>query len=118
MAAIAYGTISTIAQTSHPSPPERAPSSTISPGTRSCFPCPRSANRNDAGCSRRSDCIVGSLWQEVVADGKRCRVLQPLEPDHRVCRSGRVDRQRAQTEPPLDGALRHVDVLDTAIGEC
>ena len=82
MAAIAYGTINTIAQTSQPSPPERAPRSTIRPGTRSCFACPSSANRNDTGCSRRSDCIVGSLGQQVVADGERRRVLESLERDH------------------------------------
>src|SRR5688572_31735580 len=92
------------------------PASTSTPGSANRFTCPARSNSNVVGCSRCSDGIARSGWQEMLADAERALVREALELDLRMLGARGVDDERAQPIAALDRSLRDVDVLHARAG--
>src|SRR5262245_40511604 len=106
------GTRRSIIHTSVPVSDCRPAKSTSRPGSANCFSTPPNEKRIEAGCSRCSDGITRSGWQQVLPDAKRQAVLQPLEADLRVVGARGEHDERAEAEPTLERPLRNIGVLD------
>src|SRR5688572_6996433 len=86
-----------------------APKNSTIAGKANAFTSPARLNSTDTGCRRRgfskSDGIGACLGQQRVTNRHRHAVLEARQPDQRVLGAGRVNRERAETESPLDRSL-------------